>query len=103
MFSLIHVRHLNQSNNGKKDKKMVNDLDYKDIKFIVSKKDDKKIEQKNNIYINVFCYENGLTYPVHISKQKFEDYMDLLINDENKSQYVYIKDFSKFIFNKTKT
>ena len=82
---------------------MVNDLDYKDIKFIVSKKDDKKIEQKNNIYINVLCYENGLTYPVHISKQKFEDYMDLLINDENKSQYVYIKDFSKFIFNKTKT
>ena len=47
---------------------MVNDLDYKDIKFIVSKKDDKKIAQKNNIYINVFCYENGLTYPVHISK-----------------------------------
>ena len=26
----------------------------------------------------------------------------LLINDENKSHYVYIKDFSKFMFNKTK-
>ena len=38
---------------------MVNDLDHKDIKFSVSKKDYKKIEQKNNICINVFCYENG--------------------------------------------
>ena len=26
----------------------------------------------------------------------------LLINDENKSHYAYIKDFSKFMFNKTK-
>ena len=29
--------------------------------------------------------------------------MDLsLINDENKSHYVYIKHFKKFMFNKTK-
>ena len=37
---------------------MVNDFDYTDIKFSVSKKDDRKIEQKNNICINVFSYEN---------------------------------------------
>ena len=31
-----------------------------------------------------------------------EDYMELLlINDENKSHYAYIKDFNKFMFNKT--
>ena len=82
---------------------MVNDLDSKDIKFPVSKKDYKKIEQKNNICINVFCYENDLTYPVHISKQKFEDHMDLLlIKDENKSHCVYIKGFNKFMSLKTK-
>ena len=82
---------------------MVDSLDYKDIDFPVSKKDYKKVEQMNNICINVFCYENGLTYPLHISKQKFEDYMDLfLINDENKSHCVYIKDFNKFMFSKTK-
>ena len=82
---------------------MVNDLDSKDIKFPVSKKDYKKIEQKNNICINVFSYENDLTYPVHISKQNFEDHMDLLlIKDENKSHCVYIKGFNKFMFLKTK-
>ena len=33
---------------------MVNDLDYVDIKFPVSKRDYCKTEQKNNICMNVF-------------------------------------------------
>ena len=41
----------------KADRKMVNDLDYVNIKFPVSKKDYSKIEQKNSICISVFCYE----------------------------------------------
>ena len=65
---------------------MVNELGYEGIEFPVSRKDFCKIEKKNKIYINVFCYENNLVYPVHISKQKYKDYMDLfLIDDENKS------------------
>ena len=44
-----------------------------------------------------------MTYPVHISKQKFEDCMDLfLISENNKSYYVCIKNFNKFMSNKTK-
>ena len=67
------------------------------------KKDFNKIEVKNKICINVFCYENKLTYPVHTSDQKSENSMDLLIiSDKIKSYYVYIKDFNKFTFNKTK-
>ena len=62
-----------------------------------------KIESKNNIYINVFCYENKLTFPIYISDQKIENSMDLLLaTDENKSHYVYIKDFDRFVFYKTK-
>ena len=34
---------------------MVNYLDYKDIEFLVSKKDYEKIEQRYKICINVFC------------------------------------------------
>ena len=45
-----------------------------------------------------------LTYPVYLSDQKYEDYLDLLlISDEFKSHYVYIKDFDRFMFNKTKS
>ena len=59
----------------KSDKNMVTDLDYEGIKFPVPKKDFSKIEKKNNICI-VFCSENNLVYPVHISDQKFKDCMD---------------------------
>ena len=63
----------------KEGKRMVNDLDYADSKFSVSKKDYSKIEQKNNICINVFSYENDLVYPAHISNKKFKNCMDLLL------------------------
>ena len=55
----------------------------------VSKEDFNIIETKNNVCINVFCYENRLNFPVHISNQKFESSMDLLqIFDGDKSYYV---------------
>ena len=62
-----------------------------------------KIEAKNNICINAFGYENGLVFPVFVSDDKFEDSMDLLLLiDDDKSHYVYIKDFDRFMFHKTK-
>ena len=99
-FLCFHIRHLNPSKihpkrMTKADGKIVNDLDYKGIEFSVSKNDYCTIEQKNNFCINVFCYENNLVCPVHISNEKVEDLLDLLlITDENKSNYVYIKDFN---------
>ena len=55
----------------KVDKKMINDLSYEGIKFPVSKKYYCRIERQNKICINVFCYENNLTYPVYVSDQNF--------------------------------
>ena len=44
-----------------------------------------------------------MVYPVHVSVKKSEKCMDLLwITDENKSGYVYIKDFNKIMCNMTK-
>ena len=45
---------------------MISDLNYDNIKFPASRKDFGRIEKKKNICINVFGYENGLVYPVHI-------------------------------------
>ena len=51
----------------------------------------------------MFRYENDLVFPIYVSDQKFEDSMDfLLLIDDDKSHYVYIKDFSRFMFHKTK-
>ena len=80
---------------------MVIELDFEDIGFRVSKKDISKIEKKD-ISINVYCYENRLVYPVYLSDQKLKICMELLlISDKNNSHYVYIKDFSRFMCNKT--
>ena len=66
-------------------------------------KDFSKIETKNNICINVCSYENRFVFPIYISDQEFENSMDLLlVIDKNKSHYVYIKDFDRFMFHKTK-
>ena len=63
---------------------MVNDLGYEGIKFPVSKKEFGKIEKKNNICINAFCYRNNSVYPVDVSNRKFKNCMDLLLITESK-------------------
>ena len=70
----------------------------------MQEKDFNKIEVKSNICINVFGYENGLVFPICVTDQKFEDSIDLLfLIDDDKSHYVYIKNFDRFMFHKTKT
>ena len=42
-------------------------------------------------------------FPIYVSDQKFEDSTDLFfLNDDDKSHYVYIKNFERFMFHKTK-
>ena len=85
------------------DKKLISSLNYGGVGFPVQEKDFSKIEKKNNICIHVLCYENRLTFLIYISHQKCENSMDLLlVNDEKKSHNVYIKDFGRFMFHKTK-
>ena len=49
------------------------------------------------------CLVMKINFPVYISDQTFKSSIDLLllINDD-KSHYVYIKDFNAFMFHKTK-
>ena len=56
-----------------------------------------------NIKNNVFGYENGQPFPILISKETFEDQMNLLlITKDEKKHYVLIKDFNAFIYNQSK-
>ena len=84
-------------------KKVLKNLIMMKLSFLQKKKDFNKIEVKNDVCINVFGYENMLVFPNYVSNQKFEDSIDLLLlTDDNKSHYVYIKDFNRFMFHKTK-
>ena len=108
MFLWCHVRHINPSKEHpeiilKTDKKIAEKLNYDEIEFPVQENDFSKIEVKSNICINVFGYENEMVFPIYVSDQKFEDCKDLLfLTDDDKSHYVYIKDFDRFMFRKTK-
>ena len=103
-----HVRHINPvkvhpKRITREDKKLAEHLDYDEIDFPVQEKDFGKIETKTNICINVFGYKNRLVFPMFVSDQKFENFMDLLlVTDDDKSHYVYIKDFDRFKFHKNK-
>ena len=85
------------------DKEFNNDLDYNEIEFIVLEKDFSKIEVKNNISINCLVMKMAWVFKIYISDQKLADSMDLLhLIDDDKSHYVYIKNFDRFMFHKTK-
>ena len=51
----------------------------------------------------IFGYENELIFSIYVSDQKFKESMDFFhLIDDNKSHYVYIKAFNRFIVHKTK-
>ena len=124
-FLWCHVRHINPSKEHterirkidkklvkhitnpeeirEEDKEFISNLDYDGIEFPVQEKDFSKTEVKCNICINVFGYEDELVFRIYVSDQQFEDSMDLLVSiDDDQSHYVYIKDFGRFMFDKTK-
>ena len=110
-FRWCHVRRLNPQEKDpqrtkKEDKKMINKLNYDGIDFPLSQKHYNKVEKQNSIRINVFGYENGQPFPIHISKETFEDQMNLLlITKDEKKHYVLIKDFkdfNAFMYNQSK-
>ena len=107
-FRWCHIRHLNPQEKNpqrikKEDKKTINELNYDGIDFPLSQKHYNKVEKQNSIRINMFGYEKGKPFPIHISKEKFEDQMNLLlITEDEKKHYVLIKDFNAFMYNQTK-
>ena len=80
---------------------MINELNYDGIDFPLSPKHYNKVEKQNSIRINVFGYENGQPFPIHIFKETFEYQINLLlITKDEKKHYVLIKDMRSCITNR---
>ena len=89
--------------NNRKDREISKNLNYSCVDFPITKKDYSEIESLNCICINVFCYENKVIYSVYLYDKSFKDSMDLLlISNGFTNHYVYIKNFNRLMFNKTK-
>ena len=64
------------------------------------------IEERFEINVNVFGYENKVFW-LYVSKKKKKKFNEqvlnvLLISNEETSHYVFIKDFSRLMFSRTK-
>ena len=61
-----------------------------------------KIEDRFQMQINVFGYDNKV-YPLYSSKKSDNQTLNLLlITEKYKFHYVFIKDFNRLILSKTK-
>ena len=102
-----HVRLINPQNRNaerinKQDKKIPANLNYSHIVFPLDINDYEKTEDRFQMQVNVFGYENKV-YPLYISKKSYDQTFNLLlITGKEKSHYVFIKDFNKLMFSRTK-
>ena len=107
-FKWCHIRFLNPTNShperiNKQDKKIASTLDYRGINFPMKARDYEIIEERFNINVNVFGYENRV-FPLYVSKKFNEQVLNVLLikNENNESHYVFIKDFNRLMYSKTK-
>ena len=106
-FKWCHTRFINPTNShperiNKQDKKIASTLDYRGINFPMKARDYEIIEERFNINVNVFGYENRV-FPLYVSKKSNEQVLNvLLISNEEKSHYVFIKDFNRLMYSRTK-
>ena len=107
-FKWCHIRFINPTNShperiNKQDKKIAPTLDYRGINFPMKAHDYEIIEERFNINVNVFGYENNV-FPLYISKTSDEQVLNvLLISNEEKSHSVFIKDFNRLMYSEVKT
>ena len=107
-FKWCHVRFFNpQSKNSgrinKQDKKIAATLDYRGINCPMKARDYELVEERFNINVSVLGYQNKV-FPLYISKKSNEQVLNvLLISNEEKSHYVFIKDFSRLMHSEVKT
>ena len=107
-FKCCHVRFIDpQTKNPerikKQDKKVAETIDYRGINFPMKARDYELVEERFNINVNVFGYENRV-FPLYVSKKSNEQVLNvLLISNEEKSHYVFIKDFNRLMYSEVKT
>ena len=109
-FLWCHAGHINPvEEHPGRIKKLIKELivilTIKALSFLCKRKI--LIRSKYKIIFVLTClvmrYLSELVYLIFISKLKFEESMDLLLLiEDDKSHYVYIKDFNTFMFHKTK-
>ncbi|KAK3084100.1 hypothetical protein FSP39_008173 [Pinctada imbricata] len=76
----------------------IDELDFTEISFPVKISDIPKFEKRNDISVNVFGYEKGDIYPLHLTNERGIQHVNLLlISDKEKQHYCWIKNFNRLL------
>ena len=100
MWSMLAALHPTERNTERIGKcvEYANELTFEDITFPVKIKDIHRFEIQNKISVNVLGFEKGNLYPVHVTKERFDRHVDLLLlSDGKKSHYCWIKSMSRLL------
>ena len=105
-FKCCHVRLINPRKShpervtSKRDKETIASLDYSGIDFPLKAKDHELVEERFNIIVNIFGYnnDNKKVHPLCISRKSNQQKLNvLLISNGEKNHYVFIKDAEKLL------
>ena len=102
-----HIRLINRTDShteriNKEDNKIAAKLNYSNIEFPLNVNDYELIEDRFSMNVNVFGYKYKV-HPLYVSKKSHTQALNLLlITQESKSHYVFIKDFNKLMYSSTK-
>lgn len=73
-------------------------LNFENIMFPVKLADIPNFEKQNEIYIYLQGFSKWEIFPIHISKHRDEQNINLfIISDSNKSHYCWIKDLDRLL------
>jgi len=99
MWSVLAALYPVQRNGERvwKYKDHESDLNFKDISFPVKMDDIPKFEKQNKLSVNVFRYEKNEVFPIHVTRNRYERHVNLLmISDHKKSHFCWIKDLNRY-------
>ena len=75
-----------------------NTLDMTGLTYPVKVSDIPKFERQNKISVNVFGYEKGEIIPIHITTERFEQHVNLLmLSDGKKHHYCCVRDLNRLL------
>ena len=100
MWSMLAALHPTERNTERIGKYVenANELTFENITFPVKIKDIHRFEIQNKISVNVLGFEKGNLYPVHVTKERFDQHVNLLLlSDGKKSHYCWIKSMSRLL------
>jgi len=79
------------------------ELNFEGIEFPVTIDKIPKFEKQNGIAVNVFGFEDGTLFPVHITEQRFDTHVDLLLYSQGQqNHYCLIRKLNRLLSDQSK-